>query len=448
MIGFGQRTGDLSVYQNTLQGWLADSAFWTDMATYVSDWSQEVYGDLRAHAVPGSATSVRREYLNDYLQHKLVLASAGPSEIEPARAFLREALQPARERGVAARDGLGLDDGSGRADGCVPLGAGERAPLLQRDVRSAARPLGLRLGAAQHDRHPERRLRSADGAAARPPRRSPCATRATSSSRRIPEAARAGRARRSAPSTSLEARHNEAWRSFRAWALSTLTISGAPATLAAGVASPPLQLALASAVSRPLNVTLRSSSPAGAFSTTAAGPWTTTLTIPVAAGSGVVFHYRDTRAGKATLTASAPGTTAATSELTVVAGAAARIAVTPASREVRARGETRFTATATDSFGNAARVGVTWSVTPATLGTFVRGPEGTVTFRAGRVLGDGIRHRDGRRLAGRVGGRRRATGLAPPRPGDVPPDRARRAGDPSRRSTGRADRSRAPRSRS
>ena len=90
VIGFGQRTGDLSVYQNTLQGWLADSAFWTDMTAYVSDWSQEVYGDLRAHAVPGSATSVRREYLNDYLQHKLVLASAGPPEIEPARAFLRQ----------------------------------------------------------------------------------------------------------------------------------------------------------------------------------------------------------------------------------------------------------------------------------------------------------------------------------------------------------------------
>ena len=54
------------------------------MTTYVSDWSQEVYGDIRAHAVPGIPTSTRREYLNDYLQHKLVLAGAGPTEIEPA----------------------------------------------------------------------------------------------------------------------------------------------------------------------------------------------------------------------------------------------------------------------------------------------------------------------------------------------------------------------------
>ena len=94
VIGFGQRTADVSAYQNTLQGWLSDTAFWTDMATYVSDWSQEVYGDLRSYAVSGSDVSVRREYLNDYLQHKLVLAGAGPAEIEPARAYLREAYSP------------------------------------------------------------------------------------------------------------------------------------------------------------------------------------------------------------------------------------------------------------------------------------------------------------------------------------------------------------------
>jgi hypothetical protein len=84
VIGFGQRTGDVSVYQDTLQNWLSDTAFWTDMAAYVSDWSQEVYGDLRSHAVPGTPVTTRREYLNDYLQHKLVLAGVGPSTIETA----------------------------------------------------------------------------------------------------------------------------------------------------------------------------------------------------------------------------------------------------------------------------------------------------------------------------------------------------------------------------
>ena len=61
--------------------------------------------------------------------------------------------------------------------------------------------------------------------------------------------------------------------------------------------------------------------------------------MPVAPGTVAPFFYRDTRAGVATLTAEAPGTTRATREVTVVAGAATRISVTPASREVRARGE-------------------------------------------------------------------------------------------------------------
>jgi hypothetical protein len=187
-----------------------------------------------------------------------------------------------------------------------------------------------------------------------------------------------------------EARHNEAWRSFRGWALSTLTIGPvAPIRLVAGVASAPLELSLTSAVTRPVTVTLRSSSPAGAFSTNAAGPWTSTLTVSVAPGTVAAFYYRDTRAGVATLTAAAPGTTQATREVAVVAGAAAQVSVTPASREVRARGLFTFTGAATDGFGNATPANLSWSVTPPAFATFVGGRGGTATFRAGRVLGSG-----------------------------------------------------------
>ena len=90
VIGFGQRTSNVSLYQSTLQSWLTDSAF-------------DRHGDLRRRLVagglrrsprarsPGQPVPVRRDYLNDYLQHKLLLAGAGPPEIEPARAYLREA---------------------------------------------------------------------------------------------------------------------------------------------------------------------------------------------------------------------------------------------------------------------------------------------------------------------------------------------------------------------
>ena len=335
VIGFGQRTSDVSVYQNTLQGWLADSAFWTDMATYVSDWSQEVYGDLRAHAVPGSPTSDRREYLNDYLQHKLVLAAAGPPEIEPARAFLRDAYSPLAN-GAWPRE---------TAWGWTMVPVEQMAAYLSAQVnalryfsattRTAARPLGLRVGATQHDRasrtRTSRRRRDSSSTGS-PPQ---CATRATSSSPRTQAAARAVRVRRSARSTSPEREHNGAWRSFRAWAQSTLTIGGVPATLAAGVAVAAAAVVALLGRLAPVTVTLRSSSPAGSFSTTAAGPWTSALTVPVAAGAGVVFYYRDTRAGRADDHCIGAGDDAGDEQVTVVAGAAARIAVTPASREIR-----------------------------------------------------------------------------------------------------------------
>ena len=388
VIGFGQRTGDVSVYQNTLQSWLADSDFWTDMTTYVSDWSQEVYGDIRAHAVPGVPTSVRREYLNDYLQHKVVLSTAGPAEIEPARAFLRETYSPLANGAWPRETAWGWTMVpyeemaaylSAQVNALRYFSATSAQPrdhwgfawaprnttgLSQADFANQTGVLLDRLAAAVRD--------SGDVVDPENPGSGACGPGETLCALDL-----------------VDARHNEAWRSFRAWAQSTLSIGGAPATLGAGVASSPLQLSLASAVARPVTVTLRSSSPAGTFSTSPAGPWTATLTLSVTPGVTGAFYYLDTRAGRATLTAAAPGTTEAIAQVTVVAGAAARMAVTPATREVRARGETTFTGALTDSFGNPVAGGVTWTVTPSSLGTLVRRAGGAVAFRAGRELGTG-----------------------------------------------------------
>ena len=41
------------------------------MSAYVSDWSQELYGDIRNYAVGGAQPDVRRDALNEYLQHQL-----------------------------------------------------------------------------------------------------------------------------------------------------------------------------------------------------------------------------------------------------------------------------------------------------------------------------------------------------------------------------------------
>jgi len=94
VIGIGQATGDLSVYQARLQDWYEDAAFWGDLSRYASDWSQELYGDVRTYAVAGVAREARRDSLNEYLQHQTALASAAPAAGEAARAFLAAAYSP------------------------------------------------------------------------------------------------------------------------------------------------------------------------------------------------------------------------------------------------------------------------------------------------------------------------------------------------------------------
>jgi hypothetical protein len=94
IVGLGQGTTFLSTYKTNLENWLQDSAFWGDMSAYVSDWSQEVYGDFRNYGVPGSTLATRRDYLNDYLEHKIVLAGVGPETIATARSYVQQAYSP------------------------------------------------------------------------------------------------------------------------------------------------------------------------------------------------------------------------------------------------------------------------------------------------------------------------------------------------------------------
>ena len=94
IIGVGQSATGISLYQSNLQNWLTDSTFWADMSAYVSDWSQETYGDVRRYAVPGSSSDQRRDYLVDYLEHPRVLAGVGPPTIDPGRAYLAAAYSP------------------------------------------------------------------------------------------------------------------------------------------------------------------------------------------------------------------------------------------------------------------------------------------------------------------------------------------------------------------
>src|SRR3954453_20019390 len=95
VVGAGQTGTSLSTYKGTLQLWFADEAFWSDMSSYVSDWSQEAYGDVMKYAVAGALPDVRRDELNAWLQHPLSLVNASPpAEVATARTFLQSTYSP------------------------------------------------------------------------------------------------------------------------------------------------------------------------------------------------------------------------------------------------------------------------------------------------------------------------------------------------------------------
>src|SRR6476620_4331280 len=94
VVGVGQRVTTVATYKARLQEWLQDSAFWVDMNAYVGDWAQEVYGDVRSYAVPGSPVIQRRDALTDYLEHPDLLAAAGGAVSGTANAFLAQTASP------------------------------------------------------------------------------------------------------------------------------------------------------------------------------------------------------------------------------------------------------------------------------------------------------------------------------------------------------------------
>ena len=398
VIGFGQRSTDLSLYQTNLQNWLADSAFWTDMSTYVSDWTQEAYGDARSWAVPGVPTSVRRDSLNDYLQHKLVLAGAGPPEIETARSYLRATYSPLANAAWERDTGYGWT--------MVP--AQQMAGYVSAQVH-ALRHFSATSGQSQDHWGFAWAPRNAAGIpaadfAAQTGLILDRLAAAIRDSGRTPDPADPGSAACGPPGQNtwcvgdlVGASLSEKWTSFRTWTQPVLAFATPAQTISAGVPSAAMSLNLGTSsglpliTPTPLAVTLTSSSPQGEFSTTPAGPWAATLSLTIAAGTGTspVFHYRDTRAGSHVLTASAFGVTSATQSVTVTPGAVVALTVTPASATVRARASQRFAVAGADANGNPVPVSAAWSLSPPTLGTLTPIAGSATTFTALRALGSG-----------------------------------------------------------
>lgn len=172
----------------------------------------------------------------------------------------------------------------------------------------------------------------------------------------------------------------------------TLRFATSPQKLTAGRASTAIDVSLsAAAPAGGVTVTVSSSSTSGAFSTSAAGPfsaspWTVHVT---AGGTTAALYYKDTKAGSPTLTAAATGWSSASQTETVGAAALARITVAPTSATVAPGGQKTFVATGYDTYSNPVTTSFdpTWTTTVA--GASVTSPGTSTTFTAGGTTGSG-----------------------------------------------------------
>ncbi len=394
VVGVGQRVPALATYKARTQEWLQDSAFWSAMNAYVSDWSQEVYGDVRSYAVPGTPLDSRREALVEYLRHQDLLAAAGGSASGTANAFFANAasalanaawqwgsafgwtlVDPTLMQQYVSAQVYALRNHGARAGRATDRFGFAWAPknsdaLAASDFAQQTGALLARIAAAIHDSADETPSDPGIGACTAPPQGTWCAGDLSGAT------ATAG------------------WRTFRAWSPTTLAFVSPPQTIAAGVVSGPisLQVQVAGVAARPaaaVTATVASSSPTGTFATSATGPFTPTVSFGLPAGtfSTVQLFYQDPTAGSPTLTASGAGVVTGTQPLTVGGAAPLSLRVEPTASTLFPGGTATFKAVGVDAFGNATPTPALWTMTPDTLGTLSTASGPTTTFTAGPAPG-------------------------------------------------------------
>jgi hypothetical protein len=395
-IGTGQTGFDPSAYKAALESWYQDAGFWSDVASYVSDFGQEVYGDVRAYAVSGATPQQRRDALVQYLAAPLTLARAAPptagvaatnvlngiylplagaawawtsaygwtsvpvaqmQDYVSAQVYAQRALSSAIASPVdrigfawAPSNTLGLSGNDFTQQSAALL---QRLGQAIRDSAATVDPADPGIGACGPAGQPTWCTTAVSGAA-----------------------------------------FTTAWGDFASWTPSSIAFSTQPFSIAAGTPSAPLTLQLVTG-STPTTaitattVTLSTSSGHGGFATAPTGPWTPTLDLILQPGQGTAtFYYEDTLAGTPTISAAVAGQPAATQTETITPGPAVSMSVTSPTRSVLQTGRLSVSGTARDQYGNTFAVAPAWSVVPAVLGRVVT-TSGASTFVPGQAAGRG-----------------------------------------------------------
>src|SRR5262245_10269844 len=267
VVGVGQSVLDTTLYQTNLQNWYGDTGFWTDMTAYVADWSQEVYGDYRRVGVAGAPPQLRRDQLNDYLQHQVYLARAAPPVIEPGRTFIQTNSSPMANAAWSWASNYGWT--------AVPFDQMESFVSEQvyalRSFSAVSGQSQDHWGFAWAPRNSG--LANADYVA----QSAAILDRLAASIRDSGQQTQPADPGIEACSASCAgdwpgATFTEVWKSFRTWTQPVLTFGTPPQTIAAGAASNPIALTLLNATGAvqpaqgPITITLASNSPRGQFS--------------------------------------------------------------------------------------------------------------------------------------------------------------------------------------
>jgi hypothetical protein len=303
VVGLAQPTTELSVYQSRVQDWYEDAAFWGDMSAYVSDWGQEVYGDVRNYAVAGADAATRRARLVEYLHHQLALANAAPETAASARAFIQSTYTPIANAAWEYTSAFGY----------TSVAYDVMADYVAAQV-DAMRSVSARLGLAWAPRNSTEM---------------PAAQFTAETNAILDRLAAAivdpagGCSATGCAAVADGAAFTPLWSSFAQWRPSQLAITSAPQALPPATPQPVTvelrtNTGLPYTAGVPVSVTFATTSATGGFSTTPDAPPTSTVTVAIASGaSSVTAYYRDTQV--ATITASAPGKVSATQAVGVAA---------------------------------------------------------------------------------------------------------------------------------
>jgi len=306
VVGVSQTAAPLPALKATLESWLQDSAFWTDMATNVSGFYQEAYGDVRSYAVSGVDPSTRVTYLAQFLRYLPSLAAAAPPSAAAAQAFLSTAYTPLANASWAYNASYGYTN----------VTSDVMADFVSAETYAMRSTGNGNLGFAWNTANP-------DGFA-------PSDFSAQSAGILARLAGAVHETDSGDPSQACEATGCASivgggspaagWSSFSTWTPTVPTFTTPPVSLDPATVSPSISLQLQTggvptALPNATPVTVTSSSPTAMLSLSPAGPWTPTLALTVLPGStGVSFFAEDTTGGTLTLTASAAGQVATQAE--------------------------------------------------------------------------------------------------------------------------------------